>query len=198
MSWDELKTMMLEEYCPRSEVQNLKQEFCNLTIKGSEVKAYTTRLTELQILYSGSVTPVDKKSITVRLTDQGIRHGSIVQKADPPLGKSNKRKSWEISTTMTKDDAFRGARQAQFSKRGPFEILDRIGPITYRLSLPSELSNMRSFCHSLRQEISGHKVGYEHRISPTDEWSEQMHYRYMPLGIYGLRSYDLLLLQAFV
>ena len=37
------------------------------------------------------------KSIAVRLTDQGIRHGSMVQKADPPLGESNKRKSWEIS-----------------------------------------------------------------------------------------------------
>ena len=42
MSWDELKTMMLDEYCPRSEVQNLEQEFWNLTIKGSEVEAYTT------------------------------------------------------------------------------------------------------------------------------------------------------------
>ena len=61
MSWDELKTTMVEEYCPKSEVQNLEQEFWNLTIKGSEVKAYTTRLTELPILYSGKVTPVDKK-----------------------------------------------------------------------------------------------------------------------------------------
>ena len=61
MSWDELKTMMLEEYCPRSEVQNSEQEFWNLTIKDSEVKAYTTRLTELAILRSGMVTPVDKK-----------------------------------------------------------------------------------------------------------------------------------------
>ncbi|KAL4573708.1 hypothetical protein LXL04_020523 [Taraxacum kok-saghyz] len=56
MSWDELKTMMVEEYCPRSEVQNLEQEFWNLTIKGSEVKAYTTRFTELAILCSGMVT----------------------------------------------------------------------------------------------------------------------------------------------
>jgi hypothetical protein len=38
MSWDELKTMMLGEYCPRSKVQKLEKEFWNLTIKGSEVK----------------------------------------------------------------------------------------------------------------------------------------------------------------
>ena len=61
MSWDGVKTMMIEGYCPRSEVQNLEQKFWNLTIKGSEVKAYTTRLTELSILYSGKVTPVDQK-----------------------------------------------------------------------------------------------------------------------------------------
>ncbi|KAL4579783.1 hypothetical protein LXL04_015948 [Taraxacum kok-saghyz] len=125
MSWDELKSMILEEYCPRSEVQNLEQEFWNLTMKDTEVQAYTTRFTELAVLCPGMVTPVDKKieryiwglapqiqslvtasrpvtfesakSIAVRLTDQGIRHGSMVQKADPPLGESNKRKSWEIS-----------------------------------------------------------------------------------------------------
>jgi hypothetical protein len=103
MSWDELKTTMVEEYCPKSEVQNLEQEFWNLTIKGSEVKAYTTRFTELAILCSVVVTPVCKqverylwglapqiqgmttasrpvtfgsaKSITARFTDQGIHHG---------------------------------------------------------------------------------------------------------------------------
>ena len=53
--------MMLEEYCPRSEVQNLEQEFWNLTIKGLEAKAYTIRFTELAILCSEMVTPVDKK-----------------------------------------------------------------------------------------------------------------------------------------
>ena len=61
MSWDELKAMMLEEYYPRSEVQNLEQEFWNLTMKGSEVQAYTTRFTELAVLCPGMVTPVDKK-----------------------------------------------------------------------------------------------------------------------------------------
>ena len=37
------------------------------------------------------------KSITVRLTDQGIRHRTMVQRADPPIGESNKRKIWESS-----------------------------------------------------------------------------------------------------
>ncbi|KAL4562021.1 hypothetical protein LXL04_034209 [Taraxacum kok-saghyz] len=94
-------------------------------MKDSEVQAYTTRFTELAVLCPGMVTPVDKKieryiwglapqiqslvtaarpvtfesakSIAVRLTDQYIRHGTMVQRADPPLGESNKRKPWESS-----------------------------------------------------------------------------------------------------
>ncbi|KAL4583280.1 hypothetical protein LXL04_007850 [Taraxacum kok-saghyz] len=78
------------------------------------------------------------KSITARLTDQGIRHGF---------------NDATFATVLERDDAFRGARQAQFSKRGPFEILDRISPIAYRHSLPSELSN--GFCSPLDFEHIG-------------------------------------------
>ena len=46
---------------------------------------------------SRPVTFESAKSISVWLTDQGIRQGSMVQKVDPPLGESNKRESWEIS-----------------------------------------------------------------------------------------------------
>ena len=67
------------------------------------------------------------------------------------------------------------------------KILDRIGPIAYRLSLPFELSNVHdvfhlsnlkmclsdeTFCLALRQEIPERKVGHEHRVSPLDGWSE--------------------------
>ncbi|KAL4589040.1 hypothetical protein LXL04_001942 [Taraxacum kok-saghyz] len=94
MSWDELKTMILEGSCPRSEVQKLEQEFWNLTIKGSEAKAYTTRFTKLAILCSEMVTPVDKKVERYICGNTPRINGS---KADPPLGESNKRESWEIS-----------------------------------------------------------------------------------------------------
>ena len=94
-------------------------------MKDSEVQAYTTQFTELAVLCPGMVTLVDKKieryiwglapqiqslvtasrpvtfesakSIAVRLTDQGIRHGTMAQRADPTLEESNKRKTWESS-----------------------------------------------------------------------------------------------------
>ncbi|KAL4556316.1 hypothetical protein LXL04_038963 [Taraxacum kok-saghyz] len=52
---------------------------------------------------SRPVTFESAKSNDVRLTDQGMRRGSIGRKADPPLGESNKRKSWEISHDEDKE-----------------------------------------------------------------------------------------------
>ncbi|KAL4584313.1 hypothetical protein LXL04_008909 [Taraxacum kok-saghyz] len=52
LTWIELKMMLLAEYCPRSEVRKLKREFRNLTMKGSEIQAYTTRFTTSRALSS--------------------------------------------------------------------------------------------------------------------------------------------------
>ncbi|KAL4554523.1 hypothetical protein LXL04_039354 [Taraxacum kok-saghyz] len=100
-----------------------------------------------------------------------------------------------FATVLERDDAFREARRIQLSKRGPFDFLDRIGPIAYRLSLPSELSN--TFGFSLRQEIPEHKVDYEHRISPPDEGSEQMHYNFGKLVGYPLTTTRVFIQQQF-
>ena len=47
LSWNELKRMLLQEYCPRSEIMKLETEFWNLTMVGSDVRGYTTRFHEL-------------------------------------------------------------------------------------------------------------------------------------------------------
>lgn len=49
MSWEELKVVMMEEYYPRSEMQGLEQEYWSLTMKGSEIAAYTNQLNELTV-----------------------------------------------------------------------------------------------------------------------------------------------------
>ncbi|KAL4555062.1 hypothetical protein LXL04_037673 [Taraxacum kok-saghyz] len=122
LTWEELKVMLLEEYCPRSEVKKLEQEFWNLTMKGSEIQAYTTRFTELAMLCPGMVSPEYKKveryiwglaphiqswvtsaspatfesakALAVPLTDEDIRQGAMVQRAETPKKENNKRKSW--------------------------------------------------------------------------------------------------------
>ena len=52
---------MLVEYCPKGEVKKLKQELWRLTMKNSDIAAYTARFSDVDILYPGMVAPESKK-----------------------------------------------------------------------------------------------------------------------------------------
>ena len=61
MKWEELKMMLVEEYCPREDIHKLEQELWTLTMKGLEIKAYIARFNDLAILCPALVTPEYKK-----------------------------------------------------------------------------------------------------------------------------------------
>ncbi|KAI3695019.1 hypothetical protein L1987_78007 [Smallanthus sonchifolius] len=61
LPWEEFKTMMKEEYCPRDEIQKLEGEFWNLKMEGSEIELYTTRSHELATMCPHMVTPDYKR-----------------------------------------------------------------------------------------------------------------------------------------
>ncbi|GJW61932.1 putative reverse transcriptase domain-containing protein [Tanacetum coccineum] len=50
MSWRELMKLMAEVYCPRNEIQKMKSELWNLTVKNNDLAAYTQRFQELTML----------------------------------------------------------------------------------------------------------------------------------------------------
>ncbi|GJR90244.1 putative reverse transcriptase domain-containing protein [Tanacetum coccineum] len=60
LTWEEFKKLLLEEYCPISEVQKLESEFWNHDMVGSNIEKYTTRFHELAKLVPHMVTPEDK------------------------------------------------------------------------------------------------------------------------------------------
>ena len=61
MGWETLKDLMIEEYCPRGEIQKLEEELWSLTMKGSNVVAYTARFCELVALCPNMVHTEGKK-----------------------------------------------------------------------------------------------------------------------------------------
>ncbi|XP_023743775.1 uncharacterized protein LOC111891938 [Lactuca sativa] len=61
MLWEELKEMMLAEYCPRGEIQKLEQELWNITVQNSDIEAYIARFSELALLCLGMITSEGKK-----------------------------------------------------------------------------------------------------------------------------------------
>ena len=53
MGWENLKQMLMQEYCPRGKVQKLEQELWGLTMVGSDITTYTNGFSDLAILCRG-------------------------------------------------------------------------------------------------------------------------------------------------
>nr|GFC11035.1 reverse transcriptase domain-containing protein [Tanacetum cinerariifolium] len=43
IAWSELKRLLTNKYCPRTEVKKLEEEFYNLVVKGNDLKTYAKR-----------------------------------------------------------------------------------------------------------------------------------------------------------
>ncbi|GKB51021.1 putative reverse transcriptase domain-containing protein, partial [Tanacetum coccineum] len=61
-SWDDLKKMMLEEFCPEEEISRMEDELRHLRLKDNDIVAYTNRFNEL-VLLCPDVVPSTKKKI---------------------------------------------------------------------------------------------------------------------------------------
>ncbi|GJV58214.1 reverse transcriptase domain-containing protein [Tanacetum coccineum] len=50
ITWNELKRLLTNKYCPRTEVKKMEDEFYNLVVKGDDLKIYVRRFQELAVL----------------------------------------------------------------------------------------------------------------------------------------------------
>ncbi|GJZ25878.1 reverse transcriptase domain-containing protein [Tanacetum coccineum] len=48
ITWTELKRLLTNKYCPRTEVRKMEDEFYNLTVKGNDLKTYVTKHNSMQ------------------------------------------------------------------------------------------------------------------------------------------------------
>ncbi|GJZ00884.1 reverse transcriptase domain-containing protein [Tanacetum coccineum] len=44
ITWVEFKKLLIKKYCPRTEVQKMEDEFYHLTVKGNDLKAYSSNI----------------------------------------------------------------------------------------------------------------------------------------------------------
>ncbi|GKC69642.1 reverse transcriptase domain-containing protein [Tanacetum coccineum] len=56
----ELKRLLTNKYCPRTEVKKMEDEFYNLVVKGNNLKTYARRFQELAVLCSNMVPNTEK------------------------------------------------------------------------------------------------------------------------------------------
>nr|GEW20640.1 reverse transcriptase domain-containing protein [Tanacetum cinerariifolium] len=55
ITWTKLKRLLTNNYCPRTEIKKMEDEFYNLVIKENELKTYIRRFQELALLCSNMV-----------------------------------------------------------------------------------------------------------------------------------------------
>ncbi|GJW36420.1 reverse transcriptase domain-containing protein [Tanacetum coccineum] len=60
ITWTELKMLLTNKYCPRTEIKKMEDEFYSLTVNGSDLKTYIRRFQELAFLCPNMV-PNSKK-----------------------------------------------------------------------------------------------------------------------------------------
>nr|GEU88955.1 reverse transcriptase domain-containing protein [Tanacetum cinerariifolium] len=64
IGWTELKRLLTNKYCPRTEIKKMEDEFYNLVIKENDLMTYIRRFQELALLYPNMV-PNSKKLMEV-------------------------------------------------------------------------------------------------------------------------------------
>ncbi|GJY80826.1 reverse transcriptase domain-containing protein, partial [Tanacetum coccineum] len=60
ITWTELKRLLTNKYCPRTEVKKIEDEFYNLVVKGNDLKNYIRRFQELAVLCPNMVPNIEK------------------------------------------------------------------------------------------------------------------------------------------
>ncbi|GJU99606.1 putative reverse transcriptase domain-containing protein [Tanacetum coccineum] len=60
ITWAELKRLLTNKYCPRTEVKKMEDELYNLTVKGNDLKPYVRRFQELAVLCPNMVPNTEK------------------------------------------------------------------------------------------------------------------------------------------
>nr|GEW35180.1 reverse transcriptase domain-containing protein [Tanacetum cinerariifolium] len=64
ITWTELKRLLTNKYCPRTEVKKMEDEFYNLVVKRNDLKTYIRRFHELAVLCP-NIVPNSKKLMEV-------------------------------------------------------------------------------------------------------------------------------------
>nr|GFA00393.1 reverse transcriptase domain-containing protein [Tanacetum cinerariifolium] len=60
ITWTKLKRLLTNNYCPQTEIKKMEDEFCDLTVKGNDLKTYIRRFLELATLCPNMVPNTEK------------------------------------------------------------------------------------------------------------------------------------------
>nr|GEU65038.1 putative reverse transcriptase domain-containing protein [Tanacetum cinerariifolium] len=132
ITWNELKRLLTNKYCPRTEIKKMEDEFYNLSVQGNDLKTYVRRFQELAVLcpnmvpnneklmevfigrlprsIEGNVTALKPQTleeainIAQRLMDQVTKHNSI-------QGTNDHKQKFEDKRNISSNNNYRNSYQ---------------------------------------------------------------------------------------
>ncbi|GJV13582.1 putative reverse transcriptase domain-containing protein [Tanacetum coccineum] len=117
-SWNDMKIMMREEFCPPEEIQRMEVELWNLRVKDSNIAAYTQRFNEL-VLLCPEMVPSEKKKVEayIRGLPENIK-GETTSSRPVVLNEAVRM----AHTLMEQKLQAKAERIAESNKRKPIEL----------------------------------------------------------------------------
>ncbi|GJW48709.1 putative reverse transcriptase domain-containing protein [Tanacetum coccineum] len=157
MSWNDFKALLVEEFCPSNEMENLENEFWNHKMVGANHAAYTDRFHELAKLVPHLVTPessrIKRDGI---LTDEAVSCGTstkgnekrkVVEETSKSGGSWKENKKAKVGTGL----CFNCQKLGHFAKdcRAPFRPVAPVSAVMmgnnprlcYECGSPDHFSN---------------------------------------------------------
>ncbi|KAD4385652.1 hypothetical protein E3N88_25821 [Mikania micrantha] len=150
MSWDDFKTMLRTEFCPRNEVKKIETELLNLVMIGAGHLAYTTRFHELATLAPDVVPTLEKRieryvgglppcmqghvisarpttmesavSLSATLTDVMVASGALKKEADSNKAGTSKKQDKRPAKKQKVVRNFAATTQAPMINQPPLQI----------------------------------------------------------------------------
>ncbi|XP_076959498.1 uncharacterized protein LOC143635592 [Bidens hawaiensis] len=144
MSWTELKTLVLKQFCPRDEILKLEHELWNLEMRGADHLSYTNCFNELTRLVPWSIIP-ESKSIKRYIWGLTPAVRSIVNSAVHPTLESTVSQASVVTFDLTRNGVLRVAIESSSLKRTSYTSRTQVKSQNKRICPTTQDYAMTSF-----------------------------------------------------
>nr|GEY70335.1 reverse transcriptase domain-containing protein [Tanacetum cinerariifolium] len=179
--WTELKRLLTNKYCPRTEIKKIEDKFYNLSVKGNDLKTYVRRFQELAVLCPNMV-PNNEKLMEVFISGlprsiKGNVTASKPQTLEEAINIAQRQETFKsYAATPTENRGYTRNRplchRCTLHHTGPctirFRVCNKVGHLTknYRNKGPVTGSNLQPV--SVIFHACGEKGHYRSQCSKTN------------------------------
>ncbi|GKB69289.1 reverse transcriptase domain-containing protein [Tanacetum coccineum] len=147
ITWTELKRLLTNKYCPRSEVKKMEDEFYNLVVKGNDLKTYIRRFQELAVLCPNMV-PNTEKLMEVFIS-------GLPRSIEGNVTALKPRTLEEATNIAQRKDIMRISAQKQTTRPQESILRDKLALVHFRIStLETTLEDIQVHHHNLLKHTS--------------------------------------------